>query len=175
MAVAFVCVCVCVLGGGWVHPHLLPEPSVRRIPSSPHTHAKLARNRSRPRGFVFAESFPHWRARFSGLQKGPSARILFGNPGRPESRSAGILGPYTNAKHEKRRFWKHEKCKNIFAPALWCRCEKQGFSPKVRGLRNQWQSRFFARSPKVYERVFCVFRTSFSGISRPDTKAGNEH
>ena len=45
-----------VLGGGWVHPHLLPETSGIPILPSPHTHRKLARNRSRPCGFVFAKS-----------------------------------------------------------------------------------------------------------------------
>ena len=49
------------------------------------------------------------------------------------------------------------------------------FAPKIYGLRNRWQSPFFA-PPCVKPRLdFLCFRTSFSGFFRPHTIAENEN
>ena len=55
-----------------------------------------------------------------GSRKGPSARILFGNSGRHESRSGGILGPATQAKREKGRFFAREKVRKKVSRPLCC-------------------------------------------------------
>ena len=51
---------------------------------------------------------------FLGSQKGPSARFLNGNPGRPGSRPGGIFGPALYRECEKRRFRKQQKHANMF-------------------------------------------------------------
>ena len=107
--------CVCVLGGGW-GPHLLPLTSGTTAVSVAHTHGKVAANRSTSGSTIFAKHKTPTALPFLGLQKGPSARILFGNSGRHESRSGGILGPASRAKSEKWRFWKRKKRRNISRP-----------------------------------------------------------
>ena len=77
-------------------------------------------NRSRPGGFVFAESESPIAFGFLGSQKGPSARIPMGNSVRLGSRPGGIFGPPWNRGSEKRCFFRARKCEKYFRRPVCC-------------------------------------------------------